>query len=316
MLELLKTAAQATFVIQALLFPILIVVSLYAIYWLLTNKKRNLIRKQAYVVNNAYSSQREVLAPLKCTNCGSILIINEKKHSCMSCGSTQDIPLHYLAIFKHRKDIDAKIAKAYNYWKKTNKITSPVNRGILLILFLWFIAVFLILIITEDKSAWLRTDKNLYYSFLQTFGAGSIATLFFWALNFLVMRSLLGPKLRNHLPVATSELNSGKSEVAACHQCAAPIYFSPKSVGVVCPYCGTETYRVNFSWKVYQSVTYDRTAAGFSLIEAMEKFKEVQEDAISSGLILPIIFVVLPGLAVFIFYLIPNVIKNGIEFLF
>lgn len=316
MLEILKTAAQYTFVVQALLFPVLIIASIYVMYWLLTNKKRKLNKKQSQTVNEINTEQQEVLTPLKCNNCGSILIVNDKNNSCMSCGSMQDVPPHYLAIFKHRKDIETKIAKAYEYWKKTNKITSPINRGILLFLFFWFIAVFIILIITDDKEAWTSPDRNFYYSFMQTFGAGSIATLFFWALNFLVIRGLIGTKLQKHLPEKESNLSTDKKEVINCSQCAAPVYFSEKSVGSVCQYCGTETYRVNFSWKMYHKVNNERTKANFSLIEAMEKFEEAKEDAISSGVILPIIFIVLPAIAVFIFYLIPNLIKNGIENLF
>ncbi|MCD6018112.1 MAG: hypothetical protein K0S53_1233 [Bacteroidetes bacterium] len=316
MLEILKIAAQYTFVIQALLFPVLIIFSIYVMYWLLTNKKRKLHKKQTQALKETDTRQQEVLTPLKCNNCGSILIIDDNNDSCMSCGSTQDVPPHYSAIFKHRKDIEAKIVKAYEYWKKANRITSPFNRGILLFLFFWFITVFIILIITDDKEAWRSSDKNFYYSFLQTFGAGSIGTLFFWALNFLVIRGLIGPKLQKHLPEKVSDLRTDKEEVINCSQCSAPVHFSEKSVGSVCQYCGAETYRVNFSRKIYHKVTNERTKADFSLIEAMEKFEEAKEDAISSGVILPIIFIVLPAIAVFVFYLIPNLIKNGIENLF
>lgn len=316
MLEIFKTAAQYTFVIQAFLFPVLILFSIYVMYWLLTNKRRKLNKKEAQALSEENTEQQEILTPLKCSNCGSILIINDKNDSCMSCGSIEDVPPHYLAIFKHRKDIDAKIAKAYQYWKKNHKITSPLNRGILLFLSFWFIAVFIILLITDDKEAWIRPDKSFYYSFLQTFGAGSIATLFFWALNFLVIRGLIGPKLQKHLPEKGSDLSTDKKEVINCSQCAAPVYFSEKSIGSACQYCGTETYRVNFSWKIYHKANNERTKANFSLIEAMEKFEETKEDTISSGVILPIIFIVLPGILVFVFYIIPNFIKNGIELLF
>ncbi|MDF2448570.1 MAG: hypothetical protein K0R26_1074 [Bacteroidota bacterium] len=315
MSEFLKIAAQYTFIIQAALFPLLILFSIYMAYWLLIHKRR-ITRAKEVEIHEELIIEHEVLKPLKCTNCGSILVMNKQNSSCMNCGSNQDVPPHYAGIFKHRADAEARIAKAYSYWKRAQAITSPVNRGILLLLFFWFIAVFIILIATDDKAAWKQTDKSFYYNFLETFGAGSIATLFFWAINFLVIRGLIGPKLQIYLPEKTNDLTSSKSEVISCSQCAAPVYLSENSIGACCQYCGTETYRVHFAKAAFQNATKERENANFSLIEAMQKFEEKKEEVISSAIILPLIFVVLPAVLVCVFYIIPNLIKNGLSALF
>ncbi|MBA3663451.1 MAG: hypothetical protein H0W61_04485 [Bacteroidetes bacterium] len=316
MVDIFKTLAQYTFIVQGFAFPLLLIVTCYAIYWGLTNKSRAKLKNEngrnPAIIN---FNEAEVLKPLKCTNCGGVLLINSAKNECLHCGCKQSVPIHYLEIFEFREEAGKKIQLANKYWKKVNYITSPLNRFLLLVLVFWFVISFIILIVTDSKDT--TTNTPSYNWYMVHFGAISIGTLFFWIIVFLTIRGMIGNKLRKFLP----ELQSSSSvlstkETVACSQCAAPILFNKNDVGCVCSYCGVETYRVIFAKRMRDSENRNRENAKFSLIEAMRLFEEAKEDVIGGAIILPAILIVIPSVLILAFYILPKLIANGFANLF
>ncbi|MES2566399.1 MAG: hypothetical protein V4565_06005 [Bacteroidota bacterium] len=301
-----KSFAQYTFIIQGFAFPFLLLITCYAMYWSFTNKSRAKLKKEICDGSpHSTSDELEILKPLTCTDCGGVLLINSTTNACMHCGSQQSVPQHYSEIFKFREDASKQIQRANKYWQKANYITSPFNRAFLLMLTLWFIATFVILIVTDTKD--LNTNLPLYNWYMGRFGPISIATLFFWMIIFLTIRGMIGNKLRKFVPEMLSDESvvSVKEEVS-CSQCAAPIIFKKEDVGCVCSYCGVETYRVKFANRVRNKEISNRENAKFSLVESMEVYEDAKDDVIGGAIILPAILIVIPSILVLVFYFIPK----------
>ena len=134
-MSFLKILAQYTFIIQGFAFPLLLLITCYAMYWALTNKARAKLKKEnRRHISDGIIDEVEVLKPLSCSNCAGILLVNSDSSKCLHCGCKQSVPIHYSQLFKFREEASKQIQLANTYLKKASYLTSPMNRNLLLLL--------------------------------------------------------------------------------------------------------------------------------------------------------------------------------------
>lgn len=293
-------AAEITFIIQGIMFPVLIIASMVIIYkQLLTpgTKKKVVPDPKAAGRKSPERVGDEKLEPLSCSSCGGPLLVDTEKSTCLHCGSQNAVSPHYLEIFKFRQDAANRLNNAMRYWRKANRLTSPLFRNLLLLLIFWFFAVLFLIVRGAADQELVFSDQlgEKLGAFGEFFYGMSFVALFMWMLILFITRGIIGPKVRKNLPVLESDSALiSKDEHAECGTCGGPLHFHAREIGTVCNYCGVETYRVRFSWKLHNQVNEIRKRASFSLLEAMDAYRAAYDDAMGTPVMLVFILIILP----------------------
>lgn len=214
------------------------------------------------------------LEPLKCTECGSGVLLRETETVCPYCQTRGDLPKDYAKTMSLKSKNKMLLKRALAYWRAANVLTLPELIGV-------FIALAILEPLFLTPAVINGADKfpnNSVENLLAPLGDAAVTAfyslsslgVFIWTLGFLCF-AVEGVELRRKLPIVpVLDEPLPERETANCQSCGGAIEYDAADFACLCPYCNVENFRVRFTRIKGAHAAEQKEQINFALYGAME----------------------------------------------